>query len=568
MTSLFEINLSASILVIILIIIRAVLKNRLPKRFFASVWAVVILRLIIPFSVPVEIPSVSPDYSIPMIDRLNGTAVSAGSFDQKGDFYYFYDFSHAEAAKVQNFNSVLIAVSLIITLFLILGFTAIHFKARKKYADALPYDNAGISMFIESYNLRRKISVKYSDRISAPLTYGVIKPVIVLPKACTNGDFEHLECIIAHEMAHIRCFDVLYKWVIMAVVALYWYNPFIWLMFILSERDIEVSCDIEAIEKCGCGGEIYSGLLIGLEEKRCLDIYARGFCAGAIKKRIKAILKRKKSGIAGAVIAVALSVCSFTVFASAHTGVNQAMSLFTPTYFHTDNVSELLWLEPGRYYLEGGTRDEYIEVFDDETIQIFGYDIIEEEYKDSREYYESLSEEELEYRMEQLQEIQEIYDKRHKYLLPTMISSISCVDENGETEIIIIYEDENTFRINGTGKTYKAEKPWKAGVYQGYDEDKLLDFGFGYYYSESDNSYLYISFDVLEIFDENGKGSGPIQYRQVKTDSRPGDVILALNFKELRSESPRGYFVGDEKNTIYDTETGVKYTLKSKPILG
>lgn len=568
MTGLFEINLSASILVILLIIIRTVFKNRLPKRFFASIWAVVILRLIVPFSVPVQIPSVSPDYSIPLIDRLNGTALAAGEFDSNGDFYYFYDFSHAEAAKVQDFNGLLIAVSLIVTVIIILGFTAIHFSARKRYADALPCDNEKMREFIKGYNLRREIDLRYSDKISAPLTYGILKPVIVLPKTCAKDDFEHIECIIAHEMAHIRFFDVLYKWVIMAVTALYWYNPFVWLMFLLSERDIEVACDIEAIEKCGCSGELYSGLLIGLEEKRCTDIYARAFSAGAIKKRIKAILKRKKSGIVGAVIAITLSVCSFTVFASAHTGVNQAMSIFTPTYFHTDNVSELLWLEPGRYYLEDGTRDEYIEVFDDETIQIFGYDVIEEEYKDSREYYESLSEEELEDQLERLREVQKIFDKRYKYRLTRMVGTISCTDDGGETGVIIIYEDENTFRISGTGKVYKAEKPWKAGTYQAYDEDKLLDFGFGYYYSESDNSYIYVSFNALEIFDENGKGSGPIAYLQVKTDSRPGDVILALNCGELRTESPRGYLVGDEKNTLYDTETGVKYTLRSKPIFG
>lgn len=567
MTGLFEINLSASILVIFLIIIRAVLKNKLPKRFFAAVWAVVVLRFIIPFSIPVQIPSLSSDYSIPFVDKLNGTAISAGSFDYDGNFNYYYDFSHAEAAKVQDLNGLLIAVSLIITFILILAFTAIHFNARKKYADSLPYENEELIAFINSYNLRRRISLRYSDKISAPITYGVIKPVIVLPKACAKENFEHIECIIAHEMAHIRFFDVLYKWIIMVVTALYWYNPFVWLMFFLSERDIEVACDIEAIEKSGCTGEIYSGLLIGLEEKRCVDIYARGFSAGAIKKRIKAILKNKKSGIVGAVIAITLSVCSFTVFASAHTGVNQAMSLFTPTYFHTDDVSELLWLEPGRYYLEGGTRDEYIEVFEDETIQIFGYDVIEKEYAESREYYESLSEEELEYRLENLREIQKKYDKRYKYVL-SILSAVSCIGESGDTELIISYEDENTLMINGESGVYKAEKPWKAGVYQAYDEDKLLDFGFGYYYSESDDSYLYVSYDVLEIFDENGKGSGPVQYRQVKTDTRPDDVILAVNFDVLRNESPRGYLVGNEKNTLYDTETGIKYTLRSKPIFG
>lgn len=563
MTGIFEINLSATTLILMIIIIKALFKNRLPKRFFSSIWAVVILRFIIPFSVPVQIPSVPSDYTIPFVDRLNGTALSAGSFDYSGDFYYFYDLSHAEAAQIKDANSILAIISLIVTFIFIAAFTAIHISARKKYADALPLENEKINDFIKTYNLRRTVQVRYSDKISAPLTYGAFKPVIVIPKACLSDDFPNIECIIAHEISHIRFFDVLYKWIMMTVACLYWYNPFVWLMFLISSRDIEVACDIEAIERCKCDGETYSGLLIGLEEKRAIHIYSGGFCAGAIKKRIKAIMKNKKSGLAGGVIAVILSVCSFTVFASAHTGVNTAMSLFTPTYYHTDNVAELLWLEPMRYYLAGGTADEYIEVFEDNTIQVFGYDVIKEE----GEFLEGLSGEELEYQLENFKEIQKTYDRRYKYEL-SVLSHISGYDENGETALIIAYEDENTFRLNGTSKIYKAEKPWKASYYQAYDEDRLLDFGFGYYYSETDDSYLYVSYDVLEVFDENGNGSGPLEYRQVKPADNFDEVILAVNYRNLRNERPIGYRVGNEKNTLYDIETGIKYTLKSKPIFG
>ena len=563
MTGLFEINLSASILILLIIVIKATLKNKLAKRFFSSIWAVVILRLIIPFSVPVQLSSVASDYTIPFVDKLNGTALSAGSFDYSGNFHYFYGLSHAEAARIKDNNVLLVIISLAVSIILMSVFTAIHISARKKYADALPLENQKILDFINSYNLRRNVAVKYSDKISAPLTYGMFKPVIVLPKACISDDFLHVECIMAHELSHIRFFDVLYKWIMMVITCLYWYNPFVWIMFLLSARDIEVACDIEAIEKCRCDKETYSRLLIGLEEKRSVHIYSGGFSAGAIKKRIKAIMKNKKSGIMGAAIAIILSVCSFTVFASAHTGVNSAMSMFTPTYFHTDEVSELLWLEPMRYYLVGGTTDEYIEVFEDKTIQVFGYDVLKEE----AEMLEGLSDEELEYQLENLQEYQKIYDRRYKYEL-SILSHISGYDENGDTVLIIAYEDENTFRLNGTSKVYKAEKPWKAGYYQAYDEDRLLDFGFGYYYSEVDSSYIYVSYDVLEKFDENGKGSGPLQYRQIKPADNFDEVILALNFDNLRNENPCGYRVGNEANTLYDIETGTKYTLKSKPIFG
>ncbi len=566
MTGIFEINFAATLLILVILAIRGLFKNKLPKRFFAWIWAVVLLRLIVPFSVPVQISALPSDFTIPVIDKMNGTSVAAGNFGDDGEFNYFYDFTPEQAEQVRDFNSKLAVISVGITLLLAALFIAVHLRCRKRYADALPFENEQAEQFIKSYGLKRAVKLRYSDRISAPITYGIINPVIVLPKLCADEGFESLESILAHELAHIRCFDVLYKWIITAVTCLYWYNPFVWLMFVVSDRDIEVACDVEAIEKSGCTNEIYSGQLIALEEKRSLDIYARSFSSGAIKSRIRLIMKAKKTGIASVVIAAVLSVCSFTVFASAHTCVNsENYSLFVPTYYHTDSVSELLWLEPQRYYLEGGTKEQYIEIFEDKTLQIFGLDYVGYTLEESAEYYAALTEEEMEYELSVLEEIEERYSRRSRYELLQPVGCISVYKEDGEIAFFIHYDDENTFKLNGISMTYKAERPWKAGIYQAYDEDRVP--GLGYYYSDIDNSYLYVCYDALEKFDGDGNRSGPVRYVQVKRDDRPGEIIFATNADRLPAEEPAGYILGEDNNSLYDPVSGATYTLKSKPVL-
>ncbi|MBO5266976.1 MAG: hypothetical protein J6B08_06740, partial [Ruminiclostridium sp.] len=199
--SLFEINLTASLLILAVMIFRGVLKNRNPKRFFASLWIIVLLRLIIPFSVPLMINLFPPDYYT-SLNRLSGEH-QVFYYDKLDEATYYYNEVTPDVATSTaetGFNLSLIALIFGIGAFLV--FVFLHLRNRKRYAEALPLSDERINALIKSYGLKRNISVKYSDRISAPITYGVFKPIIILPKACLETDFEKLQCIISHEIAH------------------------------------------------------------------------------------------------------------------------------------------------------------------------------------------------------------------------------------------------------------------------------------------------------------------------------------------------------------------------------
>lgn len=88
--------------------------------------------------------------------------------------------------------------------------------------------------------------LRQSDQISTPLTYGVLRPVILMPK---NTDWDitlHIQYILSHEHVHICRFDALMKLVAALVLCIHWFNPFVWVLYFLYNRDLELTCDESA----------------------------------------------------------------------------------------------------------------------------------------------------------------------------------------------------------------------------------------------------------------------------------------------------------------------------------
>ena len=179
---------------------------------------------------------------------------------------------------------------------------------------ALPFDDARISSRISAAKLHRKITVKVSDRVVSPLTYGVINPVIILPKSLP-ADSEEMRFALAHELVHIRRFDVLLKVVLTAAACVHWFNPLAWAMLSLAGRDIELSCDEAVLEQLGCKREDYAMALIRLEERRSISTGA-AFGRNAVRERIEAIMKFKKTTFAGIIFSACLIAGTTTAFAT------------------------------------------------------------------------------------------------------------------------------------------------------------------------------------------------------------------------------------------------------------
>ena len=108
-----------------------------------------------------------------------------------------------------------------------------------------------------------------AGRISSPLTFGVLRPVILVPKKTDWTDETALRYVLEHEFVHIQRFDVLSKLLLIAAVCVHRFNPLGWVMYVLANRDLELSCDETVLRRFG--GDIraaYARVLIRMEAAR------------------------------------------------------------------------------------------------------------------------------------------------------------------------------------------------------------------------------------------------------------------------------------------------------------
>lgn len=130
-------------------------------------------------------------------------------------------------------------------------FISAYIRCYREFQTSLPIENAFARRCLETHNLKRKLSIRQSDLISAPLTFGVWHPVILMPKK-TDWENEDTLCyVLEHEFIHIRRLDTVTKFLLITTVCIHWFNPLVWIMYFLANRDIELSCDEAVIHHFG-----------------------------------------------------------------------------------------------------------------------------------------------------------------------------------------------------------------------------------------------------------------------------------------------------------------------------
>lgn len=339
MISFFQMSLWAATLTALICIVRAALGRRLPKRTFRILWAVVILRMLVPLSLPVmkiNIGMAVPDYSNTAVvqDTVVYTYID-GEFTQAGTADYAAPQTEYKVAETADRSLSVTEIWLLTAIAVFAVSAAVHIKFRLKVRDAIP---AEINF---EAGLKRQVRIKVSDRIDSPLTYGIFRPVILLPKNIYKCDKKTAEYILSHELTHIKRFDVLYKLFMVLAVSLHWFNPLAWVMLVLASRDIELSCDEEVVlRKNGSGKEReeYALTLIEMEEKRSFGVLLSGFGGSSVKERIKSVMRLKKASPMGNAAAVLLVAAAFTVF-TVYDIENEAFYSVTVSASETAEVS-------------------------------------------------------------------------------------------------------------------------------------------------------------------------------------------------------------------------------------
>lgn len=177
------------------------------------------------------------------------------------------------------------------------AFALIYWRSHRKFRESLPIDNEFVAEWISQQRLRRPLQVRSSDQITTPVSYGVFRPVILLPKTFDWSNRQGLVYVLTHECMHIRHFDSVTKLLIIAAVCLYWFNPLVWAMYVLANRDIEFATDAAVIRRCGTDARSsYALTLISMAEAKSSPApLCNHFSKNVIEERITAVMTMKKT---------------------------------------------------------------------------------------------------------------------------------------------------------------------------------------------------------------------------------------------------------------------------------
>ena len=363
--NLLQMSLSGAVMILVIVVIRALAINKLPKKAFLVLWGVVVVRLLVPYS----FSSTFSVYSL--LGRLATTAETANG----NPAVPFTPMAPIPGTTATNTTAPATVCHLWVVgvLACAVFFAVAYWKCRKEFKASLPVDTEYVKLWLSEHHIFRSIEIRQSDRISAPLTYGVFRPIILMPKTVDWDDLDTLKYVLTHEYVHIRRFDAVTKLVLTVALCVHWFNPAVWIMYVLVNRDIEISCDEAVIRAFGERTKsAYAMALIHMEETQSsLSPLCNNFSKNAIEERIVAIMKYKKTTIIGVVLTLALVMAITVAFASDPKTSSPDLNPDLPTY-----VS-------GGEDIEGSVIDDYdvrLPSFDEDGNPIVGASLDEAGY--------------------------------------------------------------------------------------------------------------------------------------------------------------------------------------------
>ena len=297
-------SISASWLIFAVLILRLVLKKA-PKWVNVLLWGIVAIRLICPF------PFESALSLIPSAETFPKKIISGPSFDVQsgitpvdnrindylGDRYF-----EGVTVPANNGNTIMTILTIVWTIgiLLLVAYTVISYWRLHREIDTA---------------VRYKDNIFQSENVSSPFVLGLIKPRIYLPFKLDGQDMEH---VVAHEQAHIRRKDHWWKPLGFLLLTIHWFNPLMWLAYVLLCRDIELACDEKGIK--GLSNEQradYTQALVDCSvNRRMIAACPLTFGEVGVKERVKSVMNYKKPAfwviIIAVIVCVGVAVCFLT----------------------------------------------------------------------------------------------------------------------------------------------------------------------------------------------------------------------------------------------------------------
>ena len=297
-------SISASWLVLAVLILRFILKNA-PKWVNVLLWGIVAVRLICPFSFESALSLIPSAETIPLNIGMDTTpTINSGINAINNAVNPIISQSNTPMAGASvNPLQITIGIYEYIWIFGMIAlaiYTAISYWRLCRKVDTA---------------VRYKDNIFQSENVSSPFVLGIIKPRIYLPFNINGQDLEH---VVAHEQAHIRRKDHWWKPLGFLLLTIHWFNPLMWLAYVLLCRDIELACDEKVIKELGNKQRAdYTQALVACSvNRRMIAACPLAFGEVGVKERVKSVMNYKKPAFWVIVLAVAtciiVAICFLT----------------------------------------------------------------------------------------------------------------------------------------------------------------------------------------------------------------------------------------------------------------
>ena len=302
-SNILNISITASWLILVVIGLRLILKKA-PKWVNVALWGIVALRLLMPFSIESSlslVPSVEtvsdhvlqaePAYShgdtqLDIITNPNyGNVVTVDLDDSMDSFQW----------SMVKMSLVWYAGIAVMSAYTLLSFLILRRKLRT-------------AVFLQD-------NLCQCETVSSPFVLGIVKPKIYLPYGMDDQNLSH---VIAHEQAHIRRKDHWWKPIGFLLLTIHWFNPLMWVAYILLCRDIELACDEKVIAELGNEqrADYTQALVACAVNRRMIAACPLAFGEVGVKDRVKSIMNYRKPTfwiiVTALVVCVVVVVCFLT----------------------------------------------------------------------------------------------------------------------------------------------------------------------------------------------------------------------------------------------------------------
>ena len=297
-------SISASWVVVAVLALRFCLKKA-PKWVNVLLWGIVAARMVFPFSIESVlslIPSAETISPTVMMEQTPSVQTGVPALNHVINPVISGSFTPAPGASA---NPLQIWIPVLTGIWLF-GIAALFLYSAVSY-----------------WRLHRKVceavilrgNIYQSEKVCTPFVLGIIKPKIYLPYHMDSREMDH---VIAHEQTHIRRKDHWWKPLGFLLLTIHWFNPLMWLSYVLLCRDIELACDEKVIGKMGNAQRAdYTQALVACSvDRRLIAACPLAFGEIGVKERVKSVMNYKKPAfwivLASVIVCAVIAVCFLT----------------------------------------------------------------------------------------------------------------------------------------------------------------------------------------------------------------------------------------------------------------